>query len=273
MDFSVTKRHRTFAGETCFAEHESNVTKTKMKFSFFNPASNKSKHAVIWLSGLTCTEENFITKAGAQAYLSENDALVICPDTSPRGLDLPGEHDSYDFGSGAGFYVNALTDGYKDHYKMYDYIVKEVLPIAANFGVEKISLSGHSMGGHGALVLGLNEPDLFHSVSAFSPIVNPMSCPWGKKAFSGYLGEANFDEWKKYDACELVLSGKTRNKILVDQGLNDEFYENQLQTPNFEKACEQAGQDLQVKYRDGYDHSYYYISTFINEHLEFHLSS
>lgn len=273
MSFKVTKKHTTFSGETCFAEHDSHCTQTKMKFSYFMPESQKPDHALIWLSGLTCTEENFITKAGAQRVLAEKNALVLCPDTSPRGLDLSQEHESYDFGSGAGFYLNALTPGYKDHYRMYDYIVKEVLPIAQSFGVSKVSLSGHSMGGHGALVLGLREKNLFHSVSAFSPIVNPTQCAWGQKAFSGYLGEDQIEEWKSYDACELILSGKTRNKILIDQGLDDEFYEEQLKTPRFEEACKRQGQDVEIHYRKGYDHSYYFVSSFIESHLDFHFES
>tara|TARA_B100000749_G_scaffold280259_1_gene275732 strand:+ start:88807 stop:89631 length:825 start_codon:yes stop_codon:yes gene_type:complete len=268
-NFNIVKTHKSFAGETHFAEHESNITKTKMKFSYFMPESKKPDHAVIWLSGLTCTDENFITKAGAQRFLADNNALVICPDTSPRGLDLPAEHDSYDFGSGAGFYLNATTEGYSNHYRMYDYIVDELLSITRSFGPSKVSLTGHSMGGHGALVIGLRNPDKFENVSAFSPIVNPTQCPWGKKAFAGYLGEDNLEQWKEYDACELVKSGKTRNKILIDQGLSDEFYEKQLLTPNFEETCSNHGQELQVNYRDGYDHSYYFISTFIDEHLKF----
>src|SRR5690606_1612154 len=163
---------------------------------------------LIWLSGLTCTEENFITKAGVQKLLSGSDMMVICPDTSPRGLDLPGEHDNYDFGSGAGFYVNATTPGYRDHYQMESYIAQELVEIVSeNFGAKQFAISGHSMGGHGALTLGLNNPDLFESISAFSPIVNPTQCPWGQKALKGYLGD-NQDTWQKYDATELIKLGK-----------------------------------------------------------------
>lgn len=272
MKFSNLKTHKCFSGSTVIAEHDSSLTKTKMKFSYFLPESKKPSHAMIWLSGLTCTEENFITKAGAQEYLAQKDMMVICPDTSPRGLNLPGEHDSYDFGSGAGFYINAKTSSYKDNYNMYDYIVSEVVELAQSFGVESLSLSGHSMGGHGALIIGLKEASLFSSVSAFSPIVNPMQSPWGKKAFSGYLGEESesLSLWKEYDACELILSGKKRNKILVDQGLDDEFLGEQLKTSNLEKVCQEMGQDLQVNYREGYDHSYYFISTFLKSHIDFH---
>lgn len=270
MSFEVLKKHKTFSGETVFCQHESTSTKTAMKFSYFKPECEQVDHAIIWLSGLTCTDENFITKAGAQSYLAHTNTMIICPDTSPRGLELPGEHDSYDFGSGAGFYLNATTDGYKDHYNMYDYIVKELVPLLKDhFKAPKISISGHSMGGHGALVIGLREPELFSAVSAFSPIVNPMNCAWGQKAFEGYLG-SNKDNWKQYDACELVKNGHTRDgKILIEQGLADEFFEEQLLTANFEKCCEEARQNLQVNYQEGYDHSYYFISTFIKKHLDF----
>ena len=198
--------------------------------------------------------------------------MIICPDTSPRGLNLKNEHDSYDFGSGAGFYVNAKTPEYKDHYNMYDYILKDIYGLLKEtFKINKVSISGHSMGGHGALVIGLKEPDLFEAVSAFSPVVNPINCDWGKKAFSGYLG-TDKEEWKAYDACELVLSGQTRNsKILIDQGTNDEFLENQLLTKNFEEACSSSNQSVEINYREGFDHSYYFISTFIKQHLK-HLS-
>ncbi|MCB0419712.1 MAG: S-formylglutathione hydrolase [Bdellovibrionales bacterium] len=270
MNVTVLKNHKTFEGHTVFAEHDSETTKTKMKFSYFLPESGKPKSAIVWLSGLTCTEENFITKAGAQKYLAEKDAMIICPDTSPRGLNLPGEHDSYDFGSGAGFYVNALTDGYKDHYKMYDYVVQDIVAILeSEFKVSKISISGHSMGGHGALVIGLREKDTFSAVSAFSPIVHPSGCPWGEKAFLGYLGEER-EAWKEYDSCELLLKGTTRNdSLLVEQGTDDEFLKNQLHTDRLETACREVGQKLEVNYRKGYDHSYYFISSFVNSHIDF----
>lgn len=273
MDFIKLKEHKCFSGTTVFAEHSSQITKSKMKFSYFLPEGEKPIMALIWLSGLTCNEENFITKAGAQKYLNEKNIMVICPDTSPRGFDFPGEHESYDFGSGAGFYVNAETEGYKDNYRMYDYIVSDVYQIAQSFGVAKVALSGHSMGGHGALVIGLREKDLFSSVSAFSPIVNPSAVPWGEKAFKGYLGERGVASWQDYDATEIVLSGQKRNKILISQGLEDEFFEAQLRTPVFEEACEKMDQDLEINYCEGYDHSYYFISTFIEKHLNFHLES
>jgi S-formylglutathione hydrolase len=272
MTFDITKSHKTFAGFTHIAQHKSPTTNTNMTFSYFMPESQKPDKAIIWLSGLTCTEQNFITKAGAQKFLSEQNALIICPDTSPRGTNIPGQDDAYDFGSGAGFYVNATTDGYKDHYQMYDYIVHDIYEIVKGFGVKQVAISGHSMGGHGALIIGLREAELFSKVSAFSPIVHPTACPWGEKAFSGYLG-TNKELWKTFDACELIKSGKKRNKILIEQGLSDEFFESQLLTSHFEEACKESGQQLQVNYQKGYDHSYYFISSFIDQHIKFLLEA
>ncbi len=265
------KTHKTFGGLTQFWEHDSEVTKTKMKFSTFTP-SKAPRGALIFLSGLTCTDENFITKAGAQRKLEEAGLMVICPDTSPRGLSLAGEHESDDFGSGAGFYVDATTEGYRDHYRMYSYVTNEIYDLLQKqFGVSSISISGHSMGGHGALVMALREPMKFRSVSAFSPIVNPVEAPWGQKAFKGYLGSV--DAGKTYDATELVLAGhRATSQILIDQGLSDGFLERQLLTKNFEEACRSTGVKANIRMREGYDHSYYFISTFIGEHIDFHAS-
>lgn len=275
MSFEIIKKHKTFGGETIFCEHKSISTKTKMKFSCFLPCEKeKIDSAIIWLSGLTCTEENFITKAGAQKYLAGTNTMIICPDTSPRGLDLQEEHDSYDFGSGAGFYVNATTPEYRENYNMYDYIAKEIVALLeSDFGVSKISITGHSMGGHGALVLGLREFEKFSSISAFSPIVNPMNCPWGEKALKGYLGN-DTEAWKEYDACQLIEKGFRSDKpILIDQGKADEFLERELLTENFEVICNQKSQELILNYREGYDHSYYFISSFIGDHITFHLKA
>mgnify|MGYP003682943825 CR=1 FL=1 len=272
MNIEIVKKNKTFDGETIFYRHQSTVTKTPMNFSAFLPANKKIDSAIIWLSGLTCTEENFIVKAGAQNYLKNTNTMIICPDTSPRGLSLPEEHDSYDFGSGAGFYLNATTKGYSEHYQMYDYISIELMSILKDhFKVDKVSITGHSMGGHGALVLGLREKDLFASVSAFSPIVNPTNCEWGKKAFKGYLGTVN-EEAKRYDATKLLKQGHIRDdSILIDQGLDDEFYPDQLLTQNLESTAKEVGQDLKVNYREGYDHSYFFISSFIEGHIRFHI--
>ena len=267
----LLKTHKTFNGKTQFWSHDSNVTKTKMKFSTFIP-DGEVKGCLIWLSGLTCTDENFITKAGAQKVLGENNLMIICPDTSPRGLALPGEHESYDFGSGAGFYINATTEGYRHHYLMNDYINEELYQILQlQFKMNRIAIFGHSMGGHGALVLGLNNSHKYSSISAFSPIVNPMNCPWGQKAFKGYLGEDK-STWKQYDACELIKANKKHeHPILIDQGLADEFYLNgQLLTENFDKACAENNQKVEIHFREGFDHSYYFISTFVESHILFH---
>jgi S-formylglutathione hydrolase len=272
VNIEKLKCNKSFDGETAFYAHDSKITQTKMNFSIYMPAGNNPEGCLVWLSGLTCNEENFITKACAQQYLSELNMMVICPDTSPRGLDLPEEHESWDFGSAAGFYLNATTEGYKQHYKMFDYISQEVVDLLTdNFNIDKnkISISGHSMGGHGALVLGLSLPTQFASISAFSPIVNPMNCPWGQKAFAGYLSDPS--EGVKYDACELIMSDHRHpHQILIDQGGADEFLEKELLSHNFEKCCTEKQQALELNYREGYDHSYYFISTFINAHLEFH---
>ena len=272
MKLQPLKTHKTFEGLTQFWEHDSSETKTKMKFSTFIPDGNV-RGCVIWLSGLTCTEENFITKAGAQKYFAQNNLMVICPDTSPRGLNLPNESESYDFGRGAGFYVDATTAGYKDHYRMFSYVANELHQLLQNeFSIskDKISIMGHSMGGHGALVLALREPNKFRSVSAFSPIAHPSVCAWGMKAFTGYLGENKVD-WKNHDATELIKSGKRHpNSILIDQGTKDEFLEKQLLPHDLESECLAAGQPLQLNFRADYDHSYYFISTFIESHVVFH---
>ncbi len=273
MEITQLKKHKSFSGDTCFYSHMSKVTQTQMKFSCHFASQNlKADHCIIWLSGLTCTDENFITKAGAQKYFENTNAMILCPDTSPRGLNLPNEHDSYDFGSGAGFYLNATTPGYKDHYKMYDYVVKELTELAQkNFGVKTFSIMGHSMGGHGALVIGLREQKLFTKVSAFSPIVNPVQTSWGDRAFKGYLTDPK--DWNNYDATELLKTGhKRKDMILIEQGLSDEFLETNLKTNNFVEAAKDNGQACKVNYREGYDHSYYFISTFIKDHIAFHLS-
>ncbi|MDA9950988.1 S-formylglutathione hydrolase [Oligoflexaceae bacterium] len=270
----VIKSHKCFDGNVVYCEHYSQATGTDMKLSYFLP-DKKPKGAIIWLSGLTCTEENFITKAGAFESLCENDMMVVCPDTSPRGLDLKNEHESFDFGSGAGFYLTALTEGYKDSYRMDSYIMDEIHPwISSTFELtDRISISGHSMGGHGSLTIGLKNASSFTSISAFAPIVNPMLCPWGTKAFTGYLG-SDPALWAEYDACSLVKTGHKHPKpILVDQGLADPFLKEQLKTENFEKACSSAGQKLHVKYRKDFDHSFFYISTFIAEHVQYHAKS
>jgi S-formylglutathione hydrolase len=272
--FVVLKEHRCFDGWVRFAEHDSHQTKTKMKFSYFIP-DGEIRGAIIWLSGLTCTEENFMTKAGAQSFLSRAGAIVICPDTSPRGLSLPGEHDHWDFGAGAGFYVDAVTDGYSDHYRMYSYVAKELYDLVVNeFSVaENISIMGHSMGGHGALVVGLREAAKFKSISAFAPIVNPLSCPWGEKAFKGYFGSGAGSLGRQYDACELIKSGHCHQQpLLIDQGVSDQFLESQLRPERLVQAAQGTKQKVILNLRQGYDHSYYFIASFVEQHVKFHSS-
>ncbi|MFT5702806.1 MAG: S-formylglutathione hydrolase [Rickettsiales bacterium] len=273
---NLIKQHQTFGGKTSFWSHDSKSTNSKMEFSTFVP-KGEVKRCIIWLSGLTCDSTNFITKAGAQNYLQDSDTMIICPDTSPRGLNLKGEHDSYDFGSGAGFYVNSLTEDYKNHYNMFDYIAFDLTElITSEFGVSStnISISGHSMGGHGALILGLTFPGKFQKISAFAPITNPLKVGWGIKAFEGYLGKENEELWKKYDACALVESGKKHScEILIEQGNADEFLNTSLLPQNFIDVCEKNNQPLKVNFREEYDHSYYFISSFIGEHIKFHLEN
>ena len=266
LNLKKLKAHKTFGGETAFWSHPSALTGTTMKFSTFVPEGD-IRGCIIWLSGLTCSEENFITKAGAQKYLAQHHLMVICPDTSPRGLNLPNEHDSYDFGSGASFYVDATTPEYEKHYKMESYIVDELYGlIQDDFGMKNISIVGHSMGGHGALTLGLRHPEKFKSISAFSPIVHPSVSPWGIKAFTGYLGKDE-EEWKNHDATELIESGKTHPcTILIHQGTMDEYLTKELLTEDIRTGT----QKLDIRYIEEYDHSYYFIATFIEEHIKHH---
>jgi S-formylglutathione hydrolase len=265
---------KTFDGWQQTIEHESEACGCPMRFAIYLPpqAEHHEVPVLYWLSGLTCTEDNFMTKAGAQRYAAECGIALVAPDTSPRGLGLPGEDDSYDFGTGAGFYVNATKEPWSKHYHMYDYVVHE-LPkfVEAHFPViaGKRSISGHSMGGHGALVAALNEKGTYASVSAFAPIVAPTQVPWGDKAFSGYLGEDR-EAWKAYDACELVSKGDNPIPLLVDQGLDDVFLTEQLQPERLEEACNAQGHSLQLRRHEGYDHSYYFIATFMGDHVYYH---
>jgi len=254
-------------------KHSSTATGTEMVFAIYLPpqAQTQPVPVLYWLSGLTCTDENFMQKAGAQRIAAELGIAIVAPDTSPRGTDLPGEHDSYDFGSGAGFYVNATETPWSAHYRMYDYVTDE-LPalIEQHFPVtNKRAISGHSMGGHGALICALKNPDRYVSVSAFAPISNPSNCPWGEKALSGYLGEDR-ESWKAWDSCELIATAKERLPILVDQGAADDFLEEQLKPEALQAACEAAGHPLQLRMQPGYDHSYFFIASFIEDHLRHH---
>ncbi|MCH8501726.1 MAG: S-formylglutathione hydrolase [Aliidiomarina sp.] len=276
---SVKEEKKVFGGRQIRYEHASRVLSCTMQFSVFLPpqAEQGSVPAVYWLSGLTCTDENFSSKAGAQRVAAELGLALIIPDTSPRGDDVPDDADgAYDFGKGAGFYVNATQAPWQQHYRMYDYIVEE-LPglVEANLPVtEERAISGHSMGGHGALVIGLRNADRYASISAFSPIVHPIAVPWGKKAFSGYLG-SDESTWRDYDATLLLAASEGKNvpPILIDQGDADNFLAEQLRTEFFVEANESVGAGAKVRMQPGYDHSYYFIATFIEDHLRFHASN
>lgn len=272
---NLKSRHRSFDGFVEFYSHKSESTSTEMTFSVYKPdiETTEKVSALFFLAGLTCNEENFITKAGAIQYASKHNLMLVCPDTSPRGTNIPGEFDHWDFGSSAGFYVNATTINWNKNYKMYDYVVKE-LPelIFSYFHVDenRVGISGHSMGGHGALVIGLKNPDIFKSISAFAPICAPSQCPWGIKAFTHYLGE-NQEDWKQYDASELIKTAEPKNKILIDQGTSDKFLDEQLKPEILVESAMQANFPVEVRMHDGYDHSFYFISTFIKDHIEFHV--
>ena len=265
---------RSFGGWLKRYRHRSDVLDCDMVFGVYLPpqAETEPVPLVWWLSGLTCTDENFMQKAGAHRVAAELGLAIVCPDTSPRGTELPGEHDSYDFGSGAGFYVNALRAPWSHHYRMYDYVACE-LPalVQRSLPVSDVqAISGHSMGGHGALICALKNPGIYRSVSAFAPIANPVQCPWGEKAFSGYLGEDR-EAWAEWDASELVRARGSEHALLVDQGDADNFYhDGQLRPEALQEACESAGVTLTLRFQPGYDHSYFFIATFIEEHLRFH---
>jgi len=253
-------------------EHTSRTLGCTMRFAvYLPPQAEKEKLPVLyWLSGLTCTEQNFITKAGAQRYAAEHGVVLVAPDTSPRGDDVA-DAEGYDLGKGAGFYVNATQAPWAAHYRMHDYIVDE-LPalIEANFPVSDArAISGHSMGGHGALTIALKNPGRYRSVSAFSPIVAPTQVPWGEKAFGVYLGEDR-EAWKAYDAVELIAQATERLPLLVDQGDADEFLQTQLKPALLQAAAEAAGHPLTLRLQPGYDHSYYFIASFIGEHIAHH---
>ncbi|KAL6539793.1 hypothetical protein OROHE_011564 [Orobanche hederae] len=266
---------KMFGGYNKRYKHYSPTLGCSMTFHiYFPPPSPSHKFPVLyWLSGLSCTDENFIAKSGAQRVASTEGIVLIATDTSPRGLNVEGESDSWDFGVGAGFYLNATQDKWKN-WQMYDYIVKE-LPalVKENFpqiDTARASIFGHSMGGHGALTIYLKNLDKYKSVSAFAPISNPMNCPWGQKAFTNYLGE-NRDAWEEYDATSLVSKfNDVSASILIDQGDEDKFLHEQLLPHKFEEACRKVNVPLLVRMHPGYDHSYYFIATFIDDHIHHH---
>ena len=266
------EKHACFGGTQDVWSHRSSTLDCDMKFGLFLPprAQHGPVPVLYWLSGLTCTEQNFITKAGAQRYAAEHGIALAIPDTSPRGEDVA-DAEGYDLGKGAGFYVDATQSPWSAHYRMSSYIVDE-LPalVEAHFpATDARAISGHSMGGHGALTIALRNPGRYRSVSAFSPIVAPSRVPWGQKAFSAYLGDDR-EAWKQYDACELVKSATEKLPLLIDQGEADEFLETQLKREWLVDACAASGHPLELRMRPGYDHSYYFIASFIGEHIAHH---
>ncbi|HEY4583019.1 MAG TPA: S-formylglutathione hydrolase [Lysobacter sp.] len=266
------ERHASFGGWQDVYEIESATLGTRTRVGVYLPpqAIEGPCPVVYWLSGLTCSEQNFITKAGAQQHAARHGLILVAPDTSPRGEGVA-DADGYDLGVGAGFYLDATQAPWNTHYRMHDYVVHE-LParVEANFPASDArGIAGHSMGGHGALVLALRNPGRYRSVSAFSPIVAPAQVPWGEKAFSAYLGDDRA-AWREWDACALIANAPERLPLLVDQGLTDEFLDGQLRPGLLREACEAAGHPLELRLQPGYDHSYYFIASFIGEHLAHH---
>ncbi|MGH7072229.1 MAG: S-formylglutathione hydrolase [Acetobacteraceae bacterium] len=277
MTLDTISRSRSFGGTQFVYRHASKATGTKMRFSAFVPhGAERARLPVVWfLSGLTCTEENFTVKAGAQRVAAELGLIVIAPDTSPRGEGVPGDPDgAYDFGLGAGFYLDATVAPFSRYYRMRTYIESELPGIVGDSlpaDLSRQGIMGHSMGGHGAITIALRNPGRFASVSAFAPISSPMRCPWGEKALSGYLGPDRTN-WRTCDSCALIEDGARIGGLLVDQGTADGFLAEQLHPEFLEAACKSAGIPLTLRRQDGYDHSYFFIATFIADHLHYHAS-
>lgn len=272
----LISEHRCFDGVQRFYRHESTEIGLPMGFSVFIPpqAEHGPVPVLFFLAGLTCTDETFMIKAGAQRLAAEHGLMLVAPDTSPRGAGVPGEDDHWDFGTGAGFYLDATQAPWSKHYRMESYIVQELSALVTTAlpgDPARIGVFGHSMGGHGALVLAQRYPERFRSVSAFAPVAAPMRCPWGVKAFSAYLGEDQ-KTWARYDASALMEKSQQPfpQGILVDQGLADNFLAEQLYPDAFEAACKTANQPLTLRRHAGYDHGYYFISSFIKDHIAFH---
>ncbi len=273
----VLSEHVCYGGMQRFLAHESRECRTEMRFSVYEPPQARERPVPVlyYLAGLTCTEETFMVKAGAQRLAAELGLMLVSPDTSPRQPRLPGDDASWDFGLGAGFYVDATQPPWSAHYRMYGYVTRE-LPelIAANFPAlpDRQGIFGHSMGGHGALVCALRNPAQYRSLSAFAPIAAPTRCPWGTKAFSGYLG-SDESAWREYDATELVARRPFHGPILIDQGSADKFLAEQLNPELFAEACHRSGQAFELRMHPGYDHGYYFIQTFMADHLAWHASA
>jgi len=274
-----TRSHRMFDGTVSYYTHRSSACRGPMKFSVYLPPQALEPGAaklpaLYWLAGLTCTEETFMAEAGApQAYAKKHGVILVAPDTSPRETGIPGEDDRYDLGSGASFYVNASAPKWSRHYQMDTYVTQELRGIVEEkFPVvdrARRGIFGHSMGGHGALVLGLRNPELYRSISAFAPICAPSKCPWGIQAFTEYLG-SDRTAWAGYDASELLKSSGSKTPILVDQGLADEYLATELFTDDLESAARSSGASVRIRRHAGYDHSYYFISSWIEDHIAFH---
>jgi S-formylglutathione hydrolase len=273
MAVETLQSHRVHGGLLRYCRHESAATGTPMRFSLFLPPGEGPFPLLIWLSGLTCTEDNFTTKAGAYGAAAEAGVAIVAPDTSPRGEGVA-DDPAYDLGQGAGFYVDATDAPWAPHFRMESYVTQDLVTALREVPVDlgRCGIFGHSMGGHGALTLALRHPELFRSVSAFAPIASPTRCEWGRKAFTAYLGP---DEarWREHDAARLIEDGAACGRfdeILVDQGLADSFLEDQLKPQLLEEACRAAGQTLTLNRREGYDHSYFFISSFVGEHIAWH---
>lgn len=268
----ITKTHRVHGGTLAYAHHQSAATGTKMTLSVFTPPGEGPFPYMIWLSGLTCTEDNFTTKAGAYEAAARHGVAIVAPDTSPRGEGVT-DDPAYDLGQGAGFYIDATQAPWAAHFKMESYVTRDlIVAVEAAFPLQaRRSILGHSMGGHGALSLAMKHPHLFRGVSAFAPIASPTRCPWGEKAFSAYFG-ADRETWKAHDSALLIEAGKAKpfDDILIDQGLGDPFLENQLKPDLLEAAAAKAGQKLTLRRHEGYDHSYFFMATYIAEHVAFH---
>lgn len=275
MSLKLVEQIRSFEGDQCKYTHHSQTLKCDMTFSIYLPTNKENKEIPLiwWLSGLTCTDDNFSQKSGFQRLAEKHQVAVIIPDTSPRGEYVP-DDEAWDLGKGAGFYLNATQEPWKENYNMYSYITKELTDITKtlvpNFS-GKESIMGHSMGGHGALVIGMKNTDRFKAISAFSPILSPSKVPWGKKAFSAYLGEDK-ETWKEWDASELVKQASAP-PILIMQGTKDGFYPEQLDESTFLENAKENNQEVNYKKAEGYDHSYFFISTFLDEHFDFHMKN
>ena len=271
---TTLSEHACFGGVQGFYQHDSDETGTPMKFGVFTPPQAKqgAVPVLFYLAGLTCNEETFAIKAGAQRLAAEHGLMLVTPDTSPRATGIEGADAAWDFGSAAGFYLDATEAPWHRHWRMGSYVTRELRALVLqHFEArdDRVGLFGHSMGGHGALTLALNNPGLYQSVSAFAPIAAPMQCPWGVKAFSGYLG-SDHHAWARHDATELVKAGARLPPLLIDQGLADKFLAEQLHPDLFEAACLAAGQPLELRRHAGFDHGYYFIATFIADHLAHH---